>query len=198
MRNIKKAIKTTFYVHADPISFPKMVRVRIKSMPKSERENTSMEINLLNLFLFTHEVKSEKAKFILRIIRKKGRTWVVCEVFWLMIENLLLVDYDKIKPCDWPILVTWPVYWPLIGRFVPCLMRSSLCVITCVCPCQSMVSWYLAILARCGWKLSWPRGPFCGSLVFGNECWARGPSHKCWNGSKTLWIYTLLYTTASN
>ena len=43
MRNIKEAIETTFYVHAHPISFPKMARVRIKSMPKCERENTSKE-----------------------------------------------------------------------------------------------------------------------------------------------------------
>ena len=42
MRNIKEAIETSFYVHADPISFLKMVRVRIKSMLR-ERENISKE-----------------------------------------------------------------------------------------------------------------------------------------------------------
>ena len=69
-RNIKEAIETTFYVHADPISFPKMVCVRIKSMPKCERENTSKENKSIEFVsIFTHEVKSGKAKFILRIIR---------------------------------------------------------------------------------------------------------------------------------
>ena len=73
MRNIKEAIETTFYVHADPISFPKMVRVRIKAMPKCERENILAEkINLLTVFLFTREVKSEKAKIYFKDYQRKG------------------------------------------------------------------------------------------------------------------------------
>ena len=67
MRNIKEAIETMFYVHADPISFLKMVRVRIKSMLR-ERENISKEKKytccLGEIFvpsIYT-EVKSEKAE----------------------------------------------------------------------------------------------------------------------------------------
>ena len=66
MRNIKEAIETSFYVHADPISFLKMVRVRIKSMLR-ERENISKEKkymlscrNICSFYIYT-EVESEKA-----------------------------------------------------------------------------------------------------------------------------------------
>lgn len=67
MRNIKEAIETSFYVHADPISFLKMVRVRIKSMLRerkyilAKKRNTCCLGEIFVPSIYT-EVKSEKAE----------------------------------------------------------------------------------------------------------------------------------------
>ena len=74
----------------------------------------------------------------------------LAEVFWLLIEHLLLVDYNKIKPCGWSILVTWPEHWLVIGQHVPCLMRSSPPRAVCDYLCLSLSKYGLLIFSNLG------------------------------------------------
>ena len=152
------------------VSCAKKIHAKMREKRKYQQLKKNIDWTVFSSldYIYVYKGKTWKGggrKFILEIIKRlESSSCVKCFDCWLEADVVIST--------------------PLIGRLyqngtlvlveVPCLMRSSLSkelwLITCVCPCQSMVSWYLAILARCGWKLSWPRGPFCGSQAFENEC----------------------------